>query len=158
MSSQACVKNSVHGGWCILAFLWAIIPPGRPPLGRHHPPPPHFLFICSFQQKFCKFIGWCAPLESWRPLGNPGSATVLYSNIFTALKRCLLRLCFYTCLSFCSRGLSACWDTITSPHSPPPPVQSMLGDTVNKRAVCILLEFKLVNLFCFIQGINLPEQ
>ena len=33
--------------------------------------------------------------------------------------------------------LSACWDT-------PPPEQSILGDTVNERAVCILLECNLV--------------
>ena len=57
---------------------------------------------------------------------------------------------------FTGRGevcLSACWDTSPRPSkaAPPPgradptskvhpPAQCMLGDTVNKRAVCILLE------------------
>ena len=64
--------------------------------------------------------------------------------------------------------LSACWDTTTTPgtqdqtplplsrhprdqsppptqeQAPPPTAQCMLGDTVNRRAVCILLECNLV--------------
>ena len=58
---------------------------------------------------------------------------------------------FYTCLSFCPQGvcLSACWDTPPPKQNPPgpgtnPPLQCMLGDMVNKRAVCILLECNLV--------------
>ena len=33
------------------------------------------------------------------------------------------------------------------PHPPPPPEQSMLGDTVNERAVRILLECNLVEIY-----------
>ena len=46
--------------------------------------------------------------------------------------------------------LSACWDTIpcpqeqTPPQSRHPPLQSMVGDTVNAQAVRILLECNLV--------------
>ena len=40
--------------------------------------------------------------------------------------------------------LSACWDTTPRRH---PPTQCMLGDTVTKWAVCILLE---CNLVCFV--------
>ena len=98
-----------------------------------------------------------------------------FNNIITARKRSLRRLCFYTCLSFCSWGgvcLSACWDTHPpgsrhppgtdipwSRHHPgsrhpqeqtPPrtdtPVQCMLGDMGNKWAVRILLECILVVL------------
>ena len=36
---------------------------------------------------------------------------------------------------------------IPPPGKADPPVQCMLGDTVNKRAVCILLECNLVYLF-----------
>ena len=46
-----------------------------------------------------------------------------YSCIFTARKRSFRRLCFYTCLSFCSQGgvcLSACRDTHTPPLADPP--------------------------------------
>ena len=66
------------------------------------------------------------------------------------------RLCFYTCLWFCSQGwgagvcLSAYWDTpppqSKHPRSRHPPEQCTLGDTGNKRAVRILLECILV---CF---------
>ena len=36
-------------------------------------------FSCSFQQKFCKIIGWCTPSGVSIPaLGNPGSATGSY--------------------------------------------------------------------------------
>ena len=45
--------------------------------------------------------------------------------------------------------LSACWDTTTQTRHParpgtPPLAQCILGDTVNKRAVCILPECNLV--------------
>ena len=115
------------------------------------------------------------------------------SILFTARKRSLRRLCFYTCLSFIlfTGGvcLSACWDTTPEQTPPPrsrhpleqtppgadtpqrrhplgadtpppeqtppppsrhppgadtPPAQSMLGDTVNARAVHILLGCNLV--------------
>ena len=64
--------------------------------------------------------------------------------------------------------LSACWDTIpnwtrqtppgtrhplgdqTPPRTRHPPAQCILGDTVNKRAVCILLECNLNTEFKFI--------
>ena len=101
--------------------------------------------------------------------------------IFTAGKRSLRRLCFYTCLSFCSQG-EYLFQTGTSPagthprqvppgqvhppragtprwagtsspqvHQPPrqvPPSRytprQILRDTVNERAVCILLECILI--------------
>ena len=60
--------------------------------------------------------------------------------------------------------LSASWDTTPRDQAPPwdqapcprtrhPPAQYMLGDTVNKRAVCILLKCNLVsswNLHCLV--------
>ena len=94
--------------------------------------------------------------------------SVSASYIFTACKRSLRRLCFYTCLSvilYMGGGvcLSACWDSRlpppeqtypweqTSPQEQTPPpgadsplTQCMLGDTANKRAVRILLECILV--------------
>ena len=39
--------------------------------------------------------------------------------------------------------LSACWDTLL-PGKETPPAHCILGDTVYKRAVCILLECTLV--------------
>ena len=49
------------------------------------------------------------------------------------------RSCFYTCLSFCSqRG------DLAYPPGQTPPLHSACWDTVNKRAVCILLECNLV--------------
>ena len=43
--------------------------------------------------------------------------------------------------------LSACWDATPTPGADTPlPAQCMLGDTVNKWAVCILLECNLVFL------------
>ena len=82
--------------------------------------------------------------------------------LVTARKRSLGQGNIFTsvCQEFCSQGvvcLSACWDTTPLPPSsrhPPPgpgtppgpdtPLHCMLGDTVNKRAVCILLECNLV--------------
>ena len=75
--------------------------------------------------------------------------------IFTARNEVGARLCFHRRVWFCSqRGgvcLSACWDTPLLPEqtspwadSRQPPLQSMLGDTVNARAVRILLECNLV--------------
>ena len=65
-------------------------------------------------------------------------------SVITAHKRSLRRLCFYTC-----------WDTNPGTRHPPgtryppgtrhSPAQCMLGDTVNKRTVCILLECHLVH-------------
>ena len=71
----------------------------------------------------------------------------LFRKLITARKRSLRRLCFYTCLSFCSRGrvsasVYAGIHTPQSRHLPPP--QCMLVDTGNKRAVRILLECILV--------------
>ena len=41
--------------------------------------------------------------------------------------------------------LSACWDTpLPGTRQAPPPKQSILGDTVNERAVCILMECNIV--------------
>ena len=93
------------------------------------------------------------------------------SYIITSRNEVGARLCFHRYVWFCSqRGgvcLSACWDT-TPQADPPPsrhpleqtpqcrhppeqtppgadtPRQSMLGDTVNARAVRILLECNLV--------------
>ena len=89
----------------------------------------------------------------------------------TARKRSLPRLCFYMCLSFCPQGglpqcMLGCPPDQAPPSRPPldqappwdqapllqeqtPPAQCMLGDTVNKRAVCILLECNLVNFHAF---------
>ena len=72
--------------------------------------------------------------------------------LVTARKRSLRRLCFYTCLSFCPQGgLPQCMlGYPPPPRAEPPgpgtnlPSQCMLGDMVNKRAVCILLECNLV--------------
>ena len=83
-----------------------------------------FLISCSFWENL--YVGaspWrvCSPSywESWIRPCLWLKVTALY--FITARKRSLQRLCFYTCLSFCSRGvgggvcLSACWDTIPSP-------------------------------------------
>ena len=43
-------------------------------------------------------------------------------------------------------------DTPPQEQTPPPPVQSMLGDTVNARAVRILLECNLVPIACNFQN------
>ena len=70
--------------------------------------------------------------------------------IFTARKRSLGQGNIFTsvCQEFCPQGggvcLSACWDNIPPQELAPPPEQSMLGDTVNERAVRILLECNLV--------------
>ena len=76
---------------------------------------------------------------------------------FTTRKRSLGQGNIFSsvCQGFCTWGggvcLSACWDTTPRPgRHPPSPEQSMLGDTVNERAVCILLECNLVICyFCF---------
>ena len=47
------------------------------------------------------------------------------------------------------RGVDTPSGADTPPTRQPPPAQCMLGDTVNKRAVCILLECNLVfNVIC----------
>ena len=97
----------------------------------------------------------------------------MFYNIITPRKRSLRRLCFYTCLSFCPQrgGLPRCMLGYHPPQSRPlppdqthtpweqtppwtrhppgsrhiPPEQCMLGDTVNERVVCILLECNLVS-------------
>ena len=68
--------------------------------------------------------------------------------------------------------LSACWDTTPQADNPPgadppeqtsqsrppeqTPLQCMLGDMVNKRAVCILLECNLVCFICSVlQGMDI---
>ena len=88
-------------------------------------------------------------------------------HIFTARKRSLGQGNIFSsvCQEFCPQGgvcLSACLDTPppqeqrhppeqTPPGADPPgadpPAQCMLGDTVNKRAVCILLECNLVERY-----------
>ena len=94
---------------------------------------------------------------------SPSSMTLfnvlrnLTREIFTARNEVWVRLCFYTCLWFCSGGvcLSACWDIHplpganlprSRPHlgADPPQEQCILGDMGNKRAVCILSECILV--------------
>ena len=82
---------------------------------------------------------WCLYSSFYRP-----QTKLQEGYIFTAV-----------CDSF-HRGvcLSACWDTTPQTRHPPragtvpwsrhPAVQCMLGDTVNKRVVCILLECNLV--------------
>ena len=56
--------------------------------------------------------------------------------------------------NFCPQGggfcFSACWDA-TPPRTRHPPEQSMLGDTVNERAMRILLECILVVDICSTQ-------
>ena len=82
--------------------------------------------------------------------------------MFTARKRSLQRLCFYTCMSvilFTGGCLPQYMlgytpqeqtppraDTPRSRH--PPPAQCMLRDMGNKQAVCILLECILVSYAC----------
>ena len=55
----------------------------------------------------------------------------------------LRRLCFYTCLSFCSQGwgvcLSACWDTTTTPWDQTPPWTRHPQQQTPPQAVTILL-------------------
>ena len=86
--------------------------------------------------------------------GDPGF-TLTANPIFTARKRSLGQGNIFTLVCHSVHGgggvcLSACWDTRTPPSRPPqdqaPPLreQSMLGDTVNERAVRILLECNLV--------------
>ena len=78
--------------------------------------------------------------------------------LITARKQSLRMLRFYTCLSVIlftvGVCLSACWDSrpprSRSLGSTHPPVQCMLGDTANKRAVRILLECILAYLFVFL--------
>ena len=95
-----------------------------------------------------------------------------YSNI-TQLQRVLLNLFLYTiitarkrslgqgnifssmCQEICSRGLPQCMLGYHPPQSRHPPAQCMLGDTVNKRAVCILLECNLVSSEAFRTAVNL---
>ena len=101
---------------------------------------------------------------------------LIYSMFITARKRSLRRLYFYTCLSVIlfTGGMSASVhdgihpsllaadtprkqtppqvaDTPSGSRHPPeadtPPSQCMLGDTGNKRAVCILLEYIFVSVF-----------
>ena len=67
--------------------------------------------------------------------------------IFTARNEVGARLCFYTCgvILFTGRGLPQCMLGSPRQEDPPgkadtSPAQYMLGDAVNKRAVCILLE------------------
>ena len=183
MLSQACVKNSVHRGWCILAFLWAIIPPGRPPLGRHHPrqtsprqslpPPKHcgirstFLFICSFQTKFLQIHRLVRPP---RELAPPGKSWV---------RHCIVQQYIYRPQTMFAKAMFLHLSVIlfTGPqcmlgyHTPPPrplcracwEIRSTSGRYVSYwnailfMLLLFLIHSKLVNLFCFIQGINLPE-
>ena len=81
-----------------------------------------------------------------------------HSYIVTTRKRSLGQGNIFrsVCQEFCSQGgfcLSTCWDTPPGTRHPPGPgtpqkqtplAQSMLGDTVNKQVVCILLECNLV--------------
>ena len=81
-------------------------------------------------------------------------------NIITARKRSCGKVMFLQLsVILFTRGkgvcFSACWDTPPPlradtpppPRSRHPPAQCMLGDTVNKRAVCILLECNLVEFY-----------
>ena len=68
------------------------------------------------------------PAETTTGSGEVETTTSLASStirgIITACKRSLRRLCFYTCLSFCSQGgvcFSACWDTSPPGADTPPP-------------------------------------
>ena len=70
--------------------------------------------------------------------------------LFTAHKQSLGQGNIFrsVCQEFCSRGgggLPQCMLGYPPPGQPPPPTQCMLGDTANKRAVCILLECNLVH-------------
>ena len=90
-------------------------------------------------------------------------------DVFTARKRSLGKCNIFApvCHSVRRGGvcLSACWETPPGGDPPkeappggdpkrrhppevPPPAQSMLGDTVNMWAVCILLECNLVTPVC----------
>ena len=102
------------------------------------------------------FQWWKSP--KWLPLTL--DVRMLARNIITAHNEVESRLCFYTCLWFCSLGGGgvACWDTQTlgtrgrppqnqsadtpvplgpeagTPPTRHPPAQCMLGDTGNKQA------------------------
>ena len=90
-------------------------------------------------------------------------------NIFTVRERSLRRLCFHRCLSVHRGGGCpiASWDTPPGSRHPSPQSrapgqqtipgadpreQCMLGDTSNKRAVCILLECILVPILALGRG------
>ena len=94
-------------------------------------------------------------------LGNLIAGTTLFYRyilrIFTAHKRSLGQGNIFSsvCQEFCSQGggLPQCmlgyhppWKQAPS-QSRHPPAQCMLGDTVNKRAVCILLECNIFFVF-----------
>ena len=80
----------------------------------------------------------------------------LHFSVIAARNEVGARLCFYTCLWFCSRGVCPIvwWDSPPpdqastpgpgTPESRHPPPQCMLGDKGNKQAVCILLQYSLV--------------
>ena len=73
------------------------------------------------------------------------SEDFLWYDMFTARKRSLRRICFYTCLSFCSQG---------GLHPgglgrTPPPNRRILQDTVNERVVRMILLDCSLNFFRF---------
>ena len=84
------------------------------------------------------------------------SSLVKLGFIYTARKQFLpsatklRRLCFYTCLSFCSQGwgvcLSACWDTTTPPDQADTPSERrwLLLQTVRILLECILVSLIFV--------------
>ena len=63
----------------------------------------------------------------------PPATKLGQGNVFTGM-----------CDSVHRGGLPQCMLGYHSPGADPPPEQSMLGDTVNARAICILLECNLV--------------
>ena len=131
------------------------------------------LSVSAWWSRFCSAVWptWYKFFtKSWTSCVNDAGrpATREWKDIFTARNEVGARFYFYTCLWFCSHGGGvcpiACWDTHTQtpgpeagtplwtrhPLHPPgtrhPPVQCMLGDTGNKRAVRILLECNLVKI------------
>ena len=116
----------------------------------------------SFQSSLCVHKA-----DTRHPARKPLSMihhTVLMASYLPSATK-LRRLCFYTCLSFCSHGgvcLSACWDTIPPDQAPParpgtpldqappgpgsPPREQRL---LLLRTVRILLECILVRMLSF---------
>ena len=84
----------------------------------------------------------------WNSRGVRSNLTGVVCSIFTARKRSLGQGNIFSsvCQEFCPQGggSTSVHTGIPPEQTPvdqaPPPSQCMLGDTVNKRAVCILLE------------------
>ena len=120
---------------------------------------------CCLQRQDSKMSG--ARPEKYQNMMGKYFILTFYSMFITARNRSLRRLCFYTCLVSHSVHIGEVSASVHDGIHPPPPeqqqtptpesrpplgsrhppVQCMLGDTGNKRAVRILLECILVSVF-----------